>query len=57
MGSKQSGLNVHKNGSGVAKDDAEAVKWYKKAVEQGHAGAQRNLGVMYAEWLGSIERS
>ena len=24
-------------GTGVAKDAAEAVKWYRRAVEQGHA--------------------
>jgi TPR repeat protein len=31
----------------VAQDDAEAVKWYRKAAEQGHAEAQVNPGVMY----------
>ena len=36
------------NGDGVAKDSAEAVKWYRKAVEQGYAPAQSNPGVMYA---------
>ena len=29
------------------KDDAEAVKWYRLAAEQGLANAQHNLGVMY----------
>ena len=29
---------------GVPEDDAEAVRWYRKAAEQGHAGAQYNLG-------------
>jgi len=29
------------------KDAAEAVKWYRKAAEQGHALAQTNLGFMY----------
>jgi uncharacterized protein len=24
-------------GQGVPEDDAEAVKWYRKAAEQGHA--------------------
>ena len=28
------------NGSGVEKDEAEAVKWYRKAAEQGHLGAK-----------------
>ena len=34
-------------GLGVAQDDAEAVKWYRKAAEQGVADAQYNLGLMY----------
>ena len=33
---------------GVPQYYAEAVKWYRRAAEQGHAGAQFNLGVMYA---------
>jgi uncharacterized protein len=39
-------------GRGVAEDDAEAVKWYRKAAEQGHAMAQSNLGVMYGNGQG-----
>ena len=35
-------------GQGVRQDDAEAVKWYRQAAEQGYADAQYNLGVMYA---------
>ncbi len=31
----------------MKQDYAEAVKWYQKAAEQGHAGAQNNLGVCY----------
>ena len=34
-------------GQGVPQDYAEAVRWYRKAADQGHAGAQFNLGVMY----------
>jgi TPR repeat protein len=30
-------------GYGVKQDDAEAVKWYRKAAEQGHAEAANNL--------------
>jgi len=29
----------------VAKDEVEAVMWYRKAAEQGHVKAQYNLGV------------
>jgi Sel1 repeat len=32
---------------GVAKDETEAVKWYRKAAEQNVADAQYNLGVCY----------
>ena len=35
------------NGEGVAQDDGEAVKWYRKAADQGHAEPQHNLGGMY----------
>ena len=34
-------------GEGVAKDQVEAVKWYRKAAEQNYAEAQYNLGVCY----------
>jgi TPR repeat protein len=30
-------------------DYAEAVKWYRKAADQGYAEAQLNLGIMYDE--------
>ena len=32
---------------GVAKDDAEAMRLYRLAAEQGHVGAQNRLGSMY----------
>lgn len=35
------------NGVGVPKDKAEAVKWYRKAADQGNADAQYYLGMMY----------
>lgn len=28
------------------------MKWYRDAADQGHAGAQNNLGTMYAHGLG-----
>lgn len=31
----------------MPQDDAEAVKWYRKAVEQGNAKAQLTLGICY----------
>jgi TPR repeat protein len=35
-------------GRGVPLDFAEAVKWYRKAANQGYAEAQYNLGILYA---------
>src|SRR6266487_1312563 len=35
------------NGEGVAKDQVEAVKWFRKAAEQNLALAQKNLGICY----------
>ena len=45
------GLRYH-NGEGVPKDMTEAVKWYRKAAEQGLAEAQFNLGVLYGDGEG-----
>lgn len=39
-------------GEGVAKDPVEAVKWFRKAAEQGNSDAQNNLGVCYANGEG-----
>ena len=43
---------MYDTGRGVPQDEAEAVRWYRLAAEQGHAGGQYNLGVMYANGLG-----
>jgi TPR repeat protein len=37
---------MYGNGRGVPEDDAEAIKWYRLAAEQGYARAQFNLGGM-----------
>ncbi|HQN19642.1 MAG TPA: tetratricopeptide repeat protein, partial [Syntrophobacteraceae bacterium] len=42
----------YSHGTGVPKDDAEAVKWYRKAAEQGEANAQANLGACYLDGTG-----
>ena len=34
-------------GEGVGKDLKKAEEWYRKAAEQGHAGAQFHLGFLY----------
>jgi TPR repeat protein/formylglycine-generating enzyme required for sulfatase activity len=40
------------NGQGVPQNYAEAVKWYRKAADQGNSGSQFGLGLMYAEGQG-----
>ncbi|MCL2459301.1 MAG: sel1 repeat family protein [Desulfobulbus sp.] len=42
-------------GQGVVQNNAEAVKWYSKAAQQGDVRAQYNLGSMYAIGQG-VER-
>lgn len=39
-------------GNGVAKDAAEAVKWYRKAAEQDYFQAQIHLGFCYQRGIG-----
>jgi len=43
---------MYANGEGVPKDSVQAVKWFRKAAEQGDADSQFNLGVMYANGEG-----
>jgi len=40
------------HGTGVAADAREAVKWFTRAAEAGHASAQINLGSCYANGSG-----
>lgn len=42
-------------GDGVPKNEAEAVKWFRKAADQGNAYAQFNLGSMYYNGKGVPE--
>jgi uncharacterized protein len=39
-------------GHGVPQDYAEAMRWYRKATDQGHARAQYDLGLLYQNGLG-----
>ena len=39
--------NCYEKGWSVAQDYQEAVKWYRKAAEQGYAEAQYELGNCY----------
>ena len=43
---------AYENGCGVAKDEVEAVKWYREAAVQRHALARNILGVMYKDGRG-----
>jgi TPR repeat protein len=38
---------MYAEGQGVPHDYAEALKWYRKAADQGNARAQTILGAMY----------
>ena len=48
---------AYANGEGVPENDAEAVKWYRLATDQGHTVAQFNLGVMCAARRGVLKDS
>jgi len=43
---------MYMQGTGVAKDDAEAVRWYRKAADQGDSVAQLYLGMRYSDGKG-----
>jgi TPR repeat protein len=43
---------MYDEGTGVAQDKKEAVKWYRKSAEQVNADAQCNLGFMYNRGFG-----
>jgi TPR repeat protein len=43
---------MYANGQGVPQDYAEAVRWYRKAADQGLAHAQFNLGARYVQGQG-----
>ena len=58
QGAAQAQFNLgvrYAKGLGVRKDDAEAVKWFRKAAEQALAEAQHALGAMYVNGFG-VER-
>ena len=38
---------MYRSGNGVTKDYAEALKWYRKAADQGDVWAMNNIGVLY----------
>jgi len=38
---------LYKNGQGVTQNDHEALKWFRKAADQGDVYAQTNIGLIY----------
>ena len=46
---------MYQYGEGVIQDMSEAMKWYRKSAEQGHAAAQFQLGNVYSEGIGVTE--
>ena len=48
---------MYADGEGVLKDDAEAVRWYRLAADQGDALAQLSLGLKYADGEGVLKDS
>ena len=43
---------MYLTGLGLARDDQEALKWYRKAADLGDSNAQYSLGVLYAQGRG-----
>ena len=46
---------MYDQGDGVPEDDAEAVRWYQMAAEQGHARLNSISVLMYAQGEGVPE--
>ena len=52
--------SLYDNGAGVARDEAAAARWYRRAADQGNLLAEDRLGQMYARGLGvkrNLERA
>jgi hypothetical protein len=43
---------AYESGHGLEQDHADAMKWYRRAADQGYAVAQFNLGLMYENGRG-----
>ena len=46
---------MYSKGKGIPQDYGEALKWLRKAAEQGNSSAQLNLGVMYDNGKGVVQ--
>jgi TPR repeat protein len=47
---------MYSTGIGMKMDKKEAVKWYRKAADQGHPVGQWNLAFMYVRGEGGLEK-
>jgi TPR repeat protein len=47
--------HYYAQGKGVVKDEVEAVKWFRKAADQGDELAQFHLGICYANGTGILK--
>lgn len=45
--------DLYRNGQGVAKDPAEAMKWYMKAAQNGSADAKKKIMEMMGGFAGT----
>ena len=43
---------MYRQGLGGPQDYEEALRWFRRAAEQGNGGAQNHLGLMYFEGEG-----
>jgi TPR repeat protein len=48
---------MYEKGMGVTQSHEKAVKWYRKAAEQGYAIAQYNLGIKYSRGQGVAQNN
>jgi hypothetical protein len=49
---------MYMTGSGVRRDDEQALRWLRSAAEQGNTAAQNNLGIVYAQGRGvAVDRA
>ena len=46
---------MHDEGQGAPQSYMGALRWFRKAVDQGHAGAQSKLGVRYVKGQGVFQ--
>jgi Sel1 repeat len=49
-------ISVYYDGQGIPQNFAEALRWFRLAAGQGHAGAENSLGALYLAGQG-VEQS